>query len=424
MKKIFVASIILLMAFFTLRSDFSLINRKHSGSDASGGSSDMSQPQQNSSVKYREIAGNIRSGESLFDIFKRYKLDMKELFQLREASADVHKLRDLSPNRPYKIILDNQDQIDSFTYWIDDDTILRIKNTDSGFCAEKICVAYEKRVVYLRGTIKDNLVSSMENGPGGLLLALQLSDIFAWDIDFTTDLRNNDTYKIAVEGLYIDGTFRKYGDILAAEFMNNGETYHAYRYEANGKTDYYNEEGKSLRKAFLKAPLNFRRISSFFSKGRMHPILKINRPHHGLDYAAPAGTPVSVAGDGMVVFAGNRGQYGKVVIVRHMNGYHTYYGHLSRIARGMKRGKHALQGQVIGYVGSTGLATGPHLHYEMRIHDKPVNPLSIKIPRGSALPATLMAGFRQFKDSMNTRFASDSFRGITVADNKTDSKSR
>ncbi|MDH4232453.1 MAG: peptidoglycan DD-metalloendopeptidase family protein [Nitrospirota bacterium] len=410
MKKIYIACIIVLIAFITLRSNFSIINKVDNGKNT---------PQSVQTSGYREIAGNIQTGETLFDIFRKYKLDVNELFKMREASADLHRLRDLYPNRPYKIVLDEREQINSFTYWINDDTILSIRNTNEGFCAEKIAVQYEKRIEYIGGTIKDNLSASLENENGGLLLALQLSDIFAWDIDFTTDIRKNDAYKIAVEGFYLDGKFRKYGDIIAAEFINNGETFLAYRYEIDGKADYYNEEGKSMRKALLKAPLNYRRISSFFSKGRKHPILKIYRPHRGVDYAAPGGTPVSVAGDGKVVFAGNKGQYGKLVIVKHRNGYKTYYGHLSRIAKGIRTGRHAEQGQIIGYVGSTGLATGPHLHYEMRVNDKPVNPLSIKIPRGKSVPGKMMADFIQLKKEVNTQFALNKSTSFALARNST-----
>jgi murein DD-endopeptidase MepM/ murein hydrolase activator NlpD len=414
-KRVYIASLIFLIAFITLRSNFSIIDKKNPEKEV---------PRTEKTSEYREIAGNIHTGETLFDIFKKYKLDVKELFKMREASADLHRLRDLYPSRPYKIILDENDQINSFTYWINDDTILNIRNTNEGFCAEKIAVQYEKRIEYIGGTIRDNLASSMEREKGGLLLALQLSDIFAWDIDFTTDIRNNDVYKIAVEGLYLDGEFKKYGDIIGTEFINNGETFRAYRYEINGKLDYYNEEGKSMKKAFLKAPLNYRRISSFFSKGRQHPILKIYRPHHGVDYAAPRGTPVSLAGDGKVVFAGNRGQYGKLVIVEHRNGYKTYYGHLSGISKGIRTGRRAEQGQIIGYVGSTGLATGPHLHYEMRINDKPVNPLSIKIPHGKSIPEKMMADFVQLKNDMNTQFASNNFGSFALAQNSTLPNSR
>jgi murein DD-endopeptidase MepM/ murein hydrolase activator NlpD len=265
-------------------------------------------------------------------------------------------------------------------------------------------------------TIQNNLITSIGEGRDNLMLALQMSDIFAWDIDFTSDLRNGDTFKVLVEGLYLDGQFKKYGNILSAEFVNNGTRFMAYRFEVDGREDYYDDNGNALKKAFLKAPLNFRRISSTFSRGRFHPVLKIYRPHKGIDYAAPAGTPVSAIGDGTVEFAGYRGQYGKLIVVRHRNGYKTYYGHLSRFAKGLRNGKHVDQGDVIGAVGSTGLATGPHLHYEMRINNRPVNPLSIAQPKSASVPQKLMADFRQIRSNMDSALAS--IQPNSVADSR------
>lgn len=405
LKKAYIASVILIVLII-FGSDFPFTNKNLPVEDV---------PPAVKTPEYREIAGTIQTGETLFDIFKKYALNVNELFKMREVSANLHRLRDLYPGRPYKIIMDDRHRINSFTYWIDDETVLNIVNTDEGFYGEKTVLRYEKRIEYISGAIKNNLVASIGNKKGGLFLALQLSDIFAWDIDFTTDIRSNDIYKMAVEGLYLDGKFKKYGAIVAAEFINNGQTFRAYRYEINGKADFYNEEGKSIRKTFLKAPLNFRRISSFFSRERKHPILKIYRSHDGIDYAAPTGTPVSATGDGKVLFAGHRGQYGKLVIVKHRNGYETYYGHLSRIANGIRPDRHTEQGQIIGYVGSTGLATGPHLHYEMRINNKPLNPLSIKNLSGNSVPETMMADFIQRRNDLNTRFAADKLESVVLA---------
>jgi murein DD-endopeptidase MepM/ murein hydrolase activator NlpD len=358
-------------------------------------------PQKQQQKLYREINGIIKRGETFFEVFKRFGLDMAELFKIREAAADVHRLRDVEPGRQYKIVVDIDNRVNSLLYWIDDDNILNITRSDKGFSAGKIPLEYERRIEHIGGIIKDNLISSIGEDRENLMLALQLSDIFAWDIDFTSDLRNGDVFKIVVEGLYIDGGFKKYREILSAEFENNGKLYHAYRFENNGKADYYDAEGKALKKAFLKAPLNFRRISSYFSAGRFHPVLKIYRPHHGLDYAAPAGTPVSAVGDGEVFFAGRKGQYGNLVVIKHRNGWKTYYGHLSKIEKGIWKGKYAEQGQIIGYVGATGLATGPHLHYEIRTGKKPVNPLKVKFPGGEPIPKSLMAGFEERKNKLD-----------------------
>lgn len=219
-------------------------------------------------------------------------------------------------------------------------------------------------------------------------------------------MRNGDTFKVVVEELYRDNEFKRYGNIIAAEFVNNGRIYRAYRFEHNGKTGYYDDEGNALKRAFLKAPLSFRRISSGFSKGRFHPVLKRYRPHHGIDYAAPAGTPVSAVGDGTVAFSGYKGDYGKLVMIRHPNGYKTYYGHLSRIGKGISPGVKVGQGEVIGYVGSTGLATGPHLHYEMRVNGAPFNPLRLKVSSGEPIPKGLMAEFETVRNQMSETLAS------------------
>ena len=363
-------------------------------------------PQQQEQKLYWEINGTVKKGETFFNVFKQYGLDIAELFKIREAAADVHRLRDVEPGRQYKIVVDIDNRINSLLYWIDDDNILNITRSDKGFSAGKILLEYEKRIEHVGGIIKDNLVSSVGEGRENFMLALQLSDIFAWDIDFTSDIRNGDTFKVVVETLYRDGEFRKFGDTLAAEFVNNGKRYSAYRFEVNGKDSYYDAAGKALKKAFLKAPLNFRRISSYFSTGRFHPLLKIYRPHHGLDYAAPAGTPVSAVGDGEVSFAGRKGQYGNLVVIKHRNGWKTYYGHLSKIEKGVWKGKYAEQGQVIGYVGATGLATGPHLHYEIRTGKKPVNPLKVKFPGGEPIPKSLMAGFEERKNKLDYQLAS------------------
>jgi murein DD-endopeptidase MepM/ murein hydrolase activator NlpD len=392
MRKIYIFIILLAVAFLIMKSNFNIIER--------------TQDTKSAETKYREIAGRIRKGETLFDIFKKYRLDFEDFFKMREASASIHRLKELYPGQPYKILVTDDNQIDSLVYWIDDDYILNITRTESGFLAEKVAVEYEKRIMHIGGTIKDNLISSVGEDRENLMLALQLSDIFAWDIDFTTDLRNDDTFKIIVEGRYLNGEFKKYGEILSAEFSNNGAIYHAYRFEYNGKVDYYDDSGKSLRRAFLKAPLSFRRISSGFSRKRYHPILKIYRPHLGVDYAASTGTPVSAIGDGRVIFAGYKGQNGNIVAIRHFNGYRTFYGHLSKIVKGIRKGVKVKQGQVIGYVGATGLATGPHLDYRIKVNNRFVNPLTLKLPRGSSVPKKLRSEFRDFKNKMDTRLAS------------------
>jgi murein DD-endopeptidase MepM/ murein hydrolase activator NlpD len=390
-KRVLAAFVAVFVGFIVIRSSLDLTYRH-------------AEPE-NSPEHCREICGTVKKGESLYDIFRKYKLEINDLLELKEASADIYKLKELDPGQKYRIVVDDDKTISSFVYWIDDDSILDVTRTESGFSAGKKQVKYEKKILSIAGQIKDNLVSSLGDGRENMLLAFQLSDIFAWDIDFTTDLRNDDVFKIVVEGLFLQGKFKKYGNILSVEFINNGDIYRAYRFGPEGNADYYDAYGNSLKKSFLKAPLSFRRISSTFTERRFHPILKIYRPHHGLDYAAPAGTPVSTVGDGTVLFSGYKGEYGKLVVVRHKNNWKTYYGHLSRIGKHIKSGTSVRQGQVIGYVGSTGLATGPHLHYEIRVHNRAVNPLEEKIPRGKSISGTALVQFRNFKDEMDRRLA-------------------
>jgi len=391
-RNISIIAIAIFIAFIVIRSNFNLPQEQQKAG----------QEEKNS----REISGTVEKGETLFDIFKRYSLDLRDLLELKEASADIHRLRQLYPGRGYRITADENNRVDSLDYWIDEDSMLRVKRTEAGFLAEKVCVEYERKILNVAGVIQDNLISSIGDGRERVMLALSVSDIFAWDIDFTSDLRKGDTYKLVVESYETDGEFRKFGNILSAEFINNGKAYTAYRFENGGEPCYFDAGGRSMKRAFLKAPLNYRRISSHFSSSRFHPVLRIYRPHHGLDYAAPAGTPVSAVGSGTVIFSGHKGQYGNLVIIRHPNNWKTYYGHLSRIAKGVKKGGKIMQGQVIGFVGSTGLATGPHLHYELRIGNKPTNPLTVKMPPGKSVPDTLIGEFMAFRNQMDLRIAS------------------
>lgn len=352
----------------------------------------------------KSINDKIKKGDTLSSIFSKYGMHSNELFEIKTALANVHSPRDIRPGKPYSFTLDDENYINSFIYEIDDSTILKIERVEGCFQASKYNIPYETRILTIGGTIQNMLVSAFGSEKEDYILALQAADILAWDIDFNTDIRTGDTFKIIVEGLYSEGKFKKYGRILSIEFINNGQTHNAYLFEHDGKNDYYNANGQSLRKAFLKAPLSFRRISSHFSKNRLHPVRKIRCPHNGVDYAAATGTPVNAVADGTVSFAGYRSGFGKLIMVSHLNGYKTYYGHLSRFNKGIHTGKKVQQGDLIGYVGATGMATGPHLHYEMRRGSTPINPLSIKNVPGKPIPAEQMAEFRRQSQTMSNIF--------------------
>jgi murein DD-endopeptidase MepM/ murein hydrolase activator NlpD len=350
----------------------------------------------------RLISDRVRPGESFSDIFKRYGLDPGELHYIGKACSGEYDLGRIALGRTYSIYTDREGSVQSLAYCIDDYSVLNVSRTGEGFRALKNPVEYDRRIGHVSGTIKDNLVSSMAS----LQLALELSDIFAWDIDFTTDLRDGDMFRVVVEELWLDGELKRYGKILGTEFVNNGTVYYAYRFGQDGKFDYYDRKGNSLRRAFLKAPLSYRRISSGFTKKRFHPVLRKYRPHLGIDYAARRGTPVSTVGDGTVIIAGYRGRNGKQVVIKHVGGYRTYYGHLSRIKKGIRKHVKVRQGQVIGYVGSTGRATGPHLDYRIKKNGRFINPLKLRLPRGRSVKPPLVAEFRDYVVSMDARLAS------------------
>ena len=370
-------------------------------------------------INIYNVAGVVQPGETLDAIFDKYKLDRKELHEIFTRAKGFYNLSRLSVGSIYSFDLNSKRRIQRLQYGIDDESYLDVVKTPEGFNAEKVNIEYNRKAGSLFINIVDNLILSMPSSHKEYLrLALELSDIFAWDIDFSNDIRNGDSVKLIVEELWIGEIFKGYGNILAAEFLNNGVVYKAYRFEDDGYAGYYDEEGKSLRKTLLRSPLKFKYISSYFSKSRFHPVLRTYRPHLGVDYAAPLGTPVSAAGDGIVLSSGYSGQYGKMVNIRHGGSFETYYGHLSRIPLKIKNGAKVSQGDIIGYVGATGLATGTHLDYRIKLNDRFVNPLKIQLPRGESIPKKLMAEFKQLVDNMNVKFVSLTQPVVASSDKK------
>ncbi len=253
-----------------------------------------------------------------------------------------------------------------------------------------------KKTLTSSGTIDDSLFSAAQRAGLSDAITLQLAKIFGWDIDFALEIRKGDRFRVIYTAEYLDGKKYRDGDILAAEFINRGRVFRAFRYTTpDGDTDYYDAEGHSMRKAFLRTPVKFTRISSRFTLKRWHPILKRWRSHKGVDYAAPRGTPVKAAGKGKIIFRGWKGGYGRVIMIQHNRKYTTVYGHLSAFNKRVRNGSRVQQGQIIGYVGSSGLATGPHLHYELRVNGVHTDPLKVKPPKIESLPRRYLADFRK-----------------------------
>ena len=279
---------------------------------------------------------------------------------------------------------------------------------DSGIAAEKKPLLFSVHRCLMNGVLETSLLEAMQEYGQGPFLACKLSDIFAWDINFFLDPRRGDSFQILFSQKFAEARFTSYGDILAARYHCKGKDFYAIGFPDSlhgGALQYFDLNGKSVQKEFLKAPLRYSRISSFFTYHRKHPILGIVRPHFGIDYAAPYGTPVYAAADGTVMSAGWGGDYGNAVTIAHGGAFTTSYGHMASIASGMQRGTHIRQGQLVGTVGATGLATGPHLDYRMKKGGLPVNPLTVSLPSKDGIEPRDAAAFNRIRESCLAVFA-------------------
>jgi len=358
----------------------------------------------------------VRSGDSLARIFSRLGISARQLDRLmRTGGEPVAQLKRIMPGQTLKFDL-RDGELNQLVYEIDRLNTLHVQREGDGFGARTETRELETRVTNASGVINSSLfLAGMDAGLSDNLI-MELAGIFGWDIDFALDIREGDRFTLLYEEKYLDGEKLRDGNILAAEFTNRGKTYRALRYtDASGRSDYYTPDGKSMRKAFIRTPVDFTRISSRFGK-RYHPTLKKRKNHHGVDYAAPRGTPIKAAGDGKLLFVGRKGGYGKTVIIQHGGKYSTLYAHMSRIKPGMRRGKHVRQGQVIGYVGSTGRSTGPHLHYEFRVNGVHRNPLTVKLPDAAPIQARYRADFLAKTRVLVSQL--DMLAGTTVAANE------
>jgi len=304
--------------------------------------------------------------------------------ELVETARPAYDLKRLSTGRPYGVVMRPDGQLEAFSYGIDDLRTLQVRRVLGALTAEVVERQYDTRVETPTGVVRSSLFNAIEDAGEQDQLALDLAEIFAWDVDFNTEVQKGDSFKVSVEKLSLDGRFVRYGRILAAEFKNGSRTLQAVRFEATRGPGYYAPDGKPLRKAFLRSPLKFTRISSGYTTARFHPILQRTTAHFGIDYAAPAGTPVNASADGVVTLAGFSEGLGNTVKLRHANGFETQYGHLSKILA--RPGQRVTQGTPIGLVGSTGLSTGPHLHYIMFRNGGYANPMRVQLPPAEPIP--------------------------------------
>jgi murein DD-endopeptidase MepM/ murein hydrolase activator NlpD len=340
------------------------------------------------------VTVTIKSGDTLSRIFDAQRLPVTDWVQIVRLTGEAQRLKRLRAGDVLHL-RKGPEGVQELTYALDEARTLQISRTDTGFESIVLAAEIEHRPTYAMGRITDSLYQSGVAAGLPDKLIIELADIFGYDIDFVQDIRVGDRYTVIYEDLYKDGKKLRAGNILAAEFVNQGNAMRAVRYtDPQGNAGYYAAGGQSLRKAFLRTPLDVFRISSNFSRARYHPVLNRMRAHLGTDYAAGPGTPIKATGDGRVSFIGWKGGYGRAVVLKHGSSYETLYGHMSRFRSGLGHGSRVQQGQVIGYVGSSGLATGPHLHYEFRINGVHRDPRKVVLPRASALPRQHVEHFK------------------------------
>ena len=335
--------------------------------------------------EYETLTLTIRSGDTLDQLFRKHDLDIGHLATIARLDEAGTQFRKIKPGDVFEITHDEGRLVSMYSA-LSLTSVLKIDKQEAGFTAKIVerPIEIRKRLAY--GSIETSLFESAATAGLSDKLIMNIAGIFAWDIDFVLDIRTGDNYYVHWEEIWQDGEFVTDGEIIAAEFNNNGRTSRAIRFvDETGRSDYFTPDGHSVRKAFIRAPVDFTRVSSNFNPNRRHPVLNTIRAHRGVDYAAPRGTPIKAAGDGKIIFRGVKNGYGNAVILQHGGNITTLYAHMSRYAAKARVGSRVRQGQTVGYVGATGLATANHLHYEYRINGVHRNPRTVQLPRANPI---------------------------------------
>ena len=361
----------------------------------------------------QKLSLTIGRGDTLDKLFRKHDLDLGQLSEIARLDEARKRFRRLKPGDEF-VITHVEGDLVSMHSNLSLTSALHIEKGENGFEAEIVDRPIEKRKRLAYGTIESSLFESAADAGLSDRVIMNIAGIFAWDVDFVLDIRTGDNYYVQYEEIWQDGEYVTDGEIIVAEFNNDGRTHQAVRFvDEEGRSDYFTPDGHSVRKAFIRAPVDFTRISSNFNPRRRHPILNTIRAHRGVDYAAPRGTPIKAAGDGKVIFRGVKGGYGNTIILQHGGNITTLYAHMSRFA-GLRVGSRVRQGQTIGYVGSTGLATANHLHYEYRLNGVHRNPRTVELPQAAPIDqryrkqflATVEPILQELEKFKNTRLAS------------------
>lgn len=347
----------------------------------------------------------FRRGETLGGVLGELGLEPLEAQSVVEALSQHVDVRRLRPVDHYAALINTNSEFQGFRLTLEGKGRLEVTRLGETWQSQWRPFEETSLLAVVRGSLQGSLESSIQRAGGMAVLAYVMADVLQWDIDFNRDLRINDRFEILFEAAYLEGEFHRVARILALRYENGGRLLEAYQFGEDGS--HYDAEGRPLRKLFLRSPLRYSRITSGFSGRRFHPVLKRYRPHYGVDYGAPTGTPVRVTASGVVKSAGWDKGGGKMIRVRHPNGYLTAYLHLSRYASGIRSGRRVVQGEVIGYVGSTGLASGPHLDYRVQHDGRWINPQGLKNEPADPIPAEMLASFRQWRDLLREQLSSD-----------------
>jgi len=359
----------------------------------------------------------VANGDTLSTVFAKVGLSPAVMHAVLASSPDAKQLSRLKIGQTLEFQLTEQGELASLRSKLNSLETLALEQTPKGYVFKKEQVKPEVSTVYARGEIDSSLFLAAKRAGLSHNLTMDLANVFGYDIDFALDIRKGDSFEVIYGEKTVEGQRVGTGNILAARFTNRGKTYSAVRYTSkDGTTSYYNADGTSMRKAFIRTPVDFARISSRFSNGRKHPILNKIRAHKGVDYAAPHGTPIKSAGDGKVLLAGRKGGYGNTVIIQHGQRYRTLYAHMQGFAKGVRNGSTVKQGQIIGYIGTTGLSTGPHLHYEFQVDGVHVDPLGLKLPMADPIAKSEMPRFMQQSQPLMARM--DEERATMLALNR------
>jgi len=345
----------------------------------------------------------VEPGQTLDAIFRQQGFSIALLHQILDLNKDTKGLTRIRPGEVFDFRRDADGGLAEMRYALDEEHFLTIRQEGGNLSSDTELRQMTRKIEETQGVIKSSLFAAGKEAGLSDAMVMKLANIFGWDIDFVLDIRAGDRFMLVYEKIYRDGDFLRDGNILAATFINQGERFQAIWYKNGDIADYFSPDGRSMRKAFLRAPLNFSYISSGFNPRRMHPVLKRIRPHNGIDYYAPPGTPVYAAGDGTVIRSAYSAANGNHVFIRHANNIVTKYLHFRK--RAVQKGQKVKQGQVIGYVGSTGLATGPHLHYEFVVNGVHRNPRTVPLPKAKPLEGALLADFRQRAAPMLTQLS-------------------